>query len=230
MGIDIIKCDNCDTISEEQKMRIKEFEENQNIIKERKLEKYYRLRNYDNEVLKKLGENYRTNSKLLMKIDDENKILIPKMKEKIDQLMSKQNENIVEIGTGNSCNSPCYTYNSKFFKECPKCQGKVISKYENGVYKKEEFDYRTEQYREYTAYNEEKICTGFRFNNKIGKEDVDINALFEYFDKVDNEKIAHYSINFVVDRNTYETRTEEFDLPYHYMMIDGERFDFPYGL
>ena len=61
MGIDIIKCDNCDTISEEQKMRIKEFEENQNIIKERKLEKYHRLRNYDNEVLKKLGENYRTN-------------------------------------------------------------------------------------------------------------------------------------------------------------------------
>jgi hypothetical protein len=229
MGIDIIKCDNCDTISEEQKMRMKEFEENQNIIKERKLEKYYWFKNYDNEVLKKLGENYRTNSKLLMKIDDENKILIPKMKEKIDQLMSKQNENIVEIGTGNSCNSPCYTYNSKFFKECPKCQGKVISKYENGVYKKEEFDYRTEQYREYTAYNEEKICTGFRFNNKIGKEDVDINALFEYFDKVDNEKIAHYSINFVVDRNTYETRTEEFDLPYHYMMIDGERFDFPYG-
>ena len=45
MGIDIIKCDNCDTISEEQKMRIKEFEENQNIIKERKLEKYYRLIN-----------------------------------------------------------------------------------------------------------------------------------------------------------------------------------------
>ena len=229
MGIDIFKCDNCnDSVSEQQKMVMKEFKENQKIIKERKLEKYYHLYRYDNEVLQKLGDNYRTNAKLLMKIDEENKILIPKMKEKIAQLMSKQNENILEIGIGNSCNSPCYTYNSKYFKECPKCQGKVISKYENGEYQKQEFDYRTQQYREFTAYNEEKICTGFRFNNKIGKEDVDINALFQYFDKVDNEKIAHYSIN-ILDRTTVQIKTEEFDLPYHYMMIDGERFDFPYG-
>ena len=228
MGIDTFKCINCDTLTEEQKAIKKEYEENQKIIRERNLNKYRRLENLDIEALKKLGENYSFNANLLVKIDDENKILVPKMKEKIDQLMSKQNENIVEIGTGNSCNSPCYTYNSKFFKECPKCQGKVISKRENGQYKRQEYDCRTERYIEFMDYNEEKICTGFRFNNKIGKEDVDINALFQYFDKVDNEKIAHYSIKFI-DRKTGETRTEEFDLPYHYMMIEGERFDFPYG-
>ena len=63
---------------------------------------------------------------------------------------------------------------------------------------------------EYMAYNEDNICTLFRFNNKIGKEDVDINALFQYFDKVDNEKIAHYIINFV-NHGTGEKRIEVFD-------------------
>ena len=126
MGIDIFKCDNCNTLSEEEKMKIKEYQEKKE--REKILEKYYKLEYlYDIEALKKLGENFRINSELLMKIDDENKILVSKMKEKIAQLMSKQNENIVEIGIGNSCNSPCYTYNSKFFNECPKCQGKVIS-------------------------------------------------------------------------------------------------------
>ena len=71
MGIDIFKCDNCnDSVSEQQKLVMKEFEENQKIIKERKLEKYYHLYRYDNEVLQKLGDNYRTNAKLLMKIDE----------------------------------------------------------------------------------------------------------------------------------------------------------------
>ena len=115
MGIDMFKCINCDTLTEEQKAIKKEYEESQKIIRERNLNKYRRLENLDIEALKKLGENYSFNANLLVKIDDENKILVPKMKEKIDQLMSKQNENIVEIGTGNSCNSPCYTYNSKFF-------------------------------------------------------------------------------------------------------------------
>ena len=71
MGIDIFKCDNCnDSVSEQQKLVMKEFKENQKIIKERKLEKYYHLYRYDNEVLQKLGDNYRTNAKLLMKIDE----------------------------------------------------------------------------------------------------------------------------------------------------------------
>ena len=150
------------------------------------------------------------------------------MKEKITQLMSKQNENIVEIGTGNSCNNPCYTYNTKYMKECPKCQGKVNSHMENYQYQKRTYDHFNDRYIEATDITEDNICTGFRFNNKIGKEDVDLDALFQYFDKVDNEKKVHYSLR-VVNEKQKEIITEEYDLPYHYMMIDGERFDFPYG-
>ena len=142
--------------------------------------------------------------------------------------MSKINENIIEIGTGNSCNSPCYTYNSKLMKECPKCQGKVVGHYENGKCKKSVFEPRIEGFIEVNGYSEDEVCSGFRFNNNICKEDINTEALFQYFDKVDNEKIAHYTIQ-CKNRTTLEKTTEEFDLPYHYMMIDGERFDFPYG-
>ena len=83
MGINIIKCDNCDSLTEEQKMIIKEYEENEKISKERDLNRYYRLRYLGIEAIQKLGNNFRSNAKLLLKIDDENQILVPKMKAKI---------------------------------------------------------------------------------------------------------------------------------------------------
>jgi len=77
-----IGCSNCLAEYEEQEKKKKEEYENQKIIKERKLERYYRLHYLDVEAIKKLGENYRTNVQLLLKIDDENNILVQKMKKK----------------------------------------------------------------------------------------------------------------------------------------------------
>ena len=77
-----IGCSNCLAEYKEQEKKKKEEYENQKIIKERKLERYYRLHYLDYEAIKKLGENYRTNVQLLLKIDDENNILVQKMKKK----------------------------------------------------------------------------------------------------------------------------------------------------
>ena len=78
-------------------------------------------------------------------------------------------------------------------------------------------------------YNETKICTGFKWNDKIDNWDVQLGALFEHFDKTDNAKKVHWTIN-VEDKDTKEKKTEEYDIPLHYMVVDGKRFDFPYGL
>ena len=115
--------------------------------------------------------------------------------------------------TGNSCNSPCYTYNSKFLKECPKCQGKLNQNMKMVNIKEGNMIIRMSVTWNIWLIMKDNICTGFRFNDKIGKEDVDVDALIQYLDKADNEKIDHY---------TGEKRIEEFDLPYHYMMIEGE--------
>ena len=69
-------------------------------------------------------------------------------------------------------------------------------------------------------YNERKIYNGFQFNNNICKEDVDLNALLEYFDKVDNEKKFHYTIYINVTIN---------EVSYHYILIDWKRYIFHLG-
>ena len=177
----------------------------------------------DIEAVKLIYENSKKNIEILKKIDEENQRIVPVIRAKIDDLMLKQSSKIVEIGTGNSCNNPCYQYNLELTKTCPKCGGKVEVNYENDYTIKIQYDDFKQCYQEVKAYNERKICTGVIFNNNIGKEDVDLDALFQYFDKVDNEKKCHYTIN------TNET-IKEYDMPYHYMMIDGERYDFPYGI
>ena len=51
--------------------------------------------------------------------------------------------------------------------------------------------------------------------------DVDMNECCKHYDKVDPQKKEHIIVK------TKEGQ-KEFDVPYHYMMIDGERFDFPF--
>ncbi len=66
-------------------------------------------------------------------------------------------------------------------------------------------------YNELKDYNERKIYIGVQFNNNIDKEDIDLNALFQYFDKVNNEKKCHFTIYI---------NGKIIDVLYHYMMID----------
>ena len=138
-------------------------------------------------------------------------------------------ENPPIIGTGNSCNNPCYLYNRQIMEKCPKCSGKVEEDLENGYTIEKVWDDRRETWKEIKRYNQTKICTGFNWNDNIDKWDINAYQLFEHFDKEDPEKKAHYAVNYV-DPNTNQRTTEEFDIPYHYMMIDGERYEFPYGL
>ena len=105
------------------------------------------------------------------------------------------------------------------------CGGKVESDYENDYEIINKYDDYRKCFRDIKDYNQKKICTGFRFNNNIGKEDVDLNAFFDYFEKVDNEKKCYYYIFL-----RYKAGTKAYELPYRYMMIDGERFYFPYGI
>ena len=180
----------------------------------------------NNEDLRQIYDNRKQNLinlELLKKIDEENQQLYPKVKAKIEELFNKQYSQIVEIGRGNSCNNPCYQYNYALTQKCPKCGGKVEEDFENDYTTSLQYDQYSQTYKEFKDYSERKICTGVILNNNIGKEDVDLDELFKYFEKVDNEKKCHYIVNI-------NGITKEYDTPYHYMMIDGERYDFPYGI
>ena len=59
------------------------------------------------------------------------------------------------------------------------CGGKVESDYENDYEIINKYDDYRKCFRDIKDYNQKKICTGFRFNNNIGKEDVDLNAFFD---------------------------------------------------
>ena len=228
MGIvlSLIKGEGCDCISEKQEIR--ETDPKYLIPNDKRIEiekMGNKLRVSKIEAVKELYELSRFNFELLMKIYEENEQIVDKLKAKIDELSLKQSSKIVEIGTGNSCNNPCYQYNLELTKVCPKCGGKVESDYENDYEIINKYDDYRKCFRDIKDYNQKKICTGFRFNNNIGKEDVDLNAFFDYFEKVDNEKKCYYYIFL-----GYKAGTKAYELPYRYMMIDGERFYFPYGI
>ena len=185
--------------------------------------------NEKDEIHKKVYSNRKYNTEFYVKIIEENEKVKGKMKQIIKELKKEgasKNPRII-IGTGNSCNNDCYLYNLDLVRTCPKCEGKVEQEVEN--------DYIIEKkwkdgvLKEYKYYNEKKICTGFRWNENIDQIDVNLNAMFEYFDKKDPQSKTHWS--FVVeDPNTHQRNKEEYDVENHYMMINGERFDFPYGL
>ena len=179
----------------------------------------------------KLLNNEKLNLEILKKIKEENNKAREEMKGILDELIlrSKNLNKKVIIGTGNSCNNPCYLYNTNLINNCPKCNGKVEEDVENGYTITKEWKPNLNRYEEVKNYNETKICTGFKWNDKIDNWDVQLGALFEHFDKTDNAKKVHWTIN-VEDKDTKEKKTEEYDIPLHYMVVDGKRFDFPYGL
>ena len=160
---------------------------------------------------------------LYLKIYEENDRLVPILKKKLSELNLKTLSNIIMIGKAD-CGKPCYAYNRTLFNKCPECGGEVKEKKENGTYKEQKLDKETGEYKWVEYYNEENICLHFNFNEKIDECDVELKKMCEFFDKEDPEKKVHQSC-------TGDDKTDiEKDMPIHYMIIDGERFDFPYGL
>lgn len=177
-----------------------------------------------------LCNNWMNNTDIMAKIYEENKAVAPKMAEKIKELRSRgeYSSTPVMIGTGNSCNNPCYMYNIPIMTKCPKCGGKVESSYENGYTTKETYNDTYDTFETVKNYNESQICDGFRWNNNVHLKDVDLDELEKYYDKEDHANKVHWTIH-TLDRKTQEKGVIEVDVPRHYAIIDGERFDFPYG-
>ena len=148
----------------------------------------------------------REDTDLIMQIFNEHKKCAFLLKPKIDELCEKRDKaKPVEIGRGNCCNNPCYEYNTSIIKECPKCGGKVDYEVENGYTITKKWNYYHHCYEDEYFYNE-NVCDKFKFNNKISREDYDIEEFFKYFKKT--EKLEG------------ETFRE-------YMIIDGKRFNAP---
>ena len=76
-------------------------------------------------------------------------------------------------------------------------------------------------------YKEKGICIRFNFNENIDQIDVNLNEFIKYFEKVDNEKKVHWSADIYSKNGLVPV---EKDMPIHYMMLDGERYEFPYGI
>ena len=163
------------------------------------------------------------NFNLYMKIFEENDRFVPLLKKKMDELRARQKSNVIMIGKAD-CGKPCYAYNRALFTSCPECGREAKEILENGTYKKQVFDEKSGQYKGEEYYNEDNICLYFNFNEKVDPCDVDFSKMSEFYDKVDPEKKVHWSC-------TGDDNTDiEQDMPIHYMMIDGERFECPYGL
>ena len=129
----------------------------------------------------------------------------PLLKAKIDELIEKRNKSKpVVIARGNCCRNPCYEYNPSLITECPECGGKVEESYENGYTVERRFD--DLGYEEDVKFYDNNACDKFTFNDKISKEDYDLEEFFNYF------------------RKTEKLEGEDFR---EYMIIDGERFDAP---
>ena len=182
------------------------------------------------ELLMKLYEQkiYQNGTEELLKIIEENKKLYPLLKSKIEQLMEKMNSAKPEIiATGNVCKIPCYEYNTSIVHFCPKCGEKVSDDVENGIITKQEYNAAKGIYED-VEYYDDVVCDKFTFNNKIDKIDYDIDELCKYFEKVDKSKTFIYKL-YETDKNGQKT-LKDYEAYQKYMIIDGQRFDFPYGV
>ena len=171
------------------------------------------------------------NLDIIEKIAEENKTMAPKMEKKIKELISRgqYSSTPIMIGTGNSCNNPCYLYNIPIMTKCPKCAGKVEQEYENGYTTKEKWNERDQAFEKVRNYNESKICDDFRWNNNVHLKDVNLAELEKYYDKEDHANKVHWTIQTFDEKTKEKGEVVEVDVPRHYAIIDGERFDFPYG-
>ena len=172
----------------------------------------------------------RKNYEIIKHIKEEANIVTERLKQKIYELIKKREKaEPLQIATG-KCSNPCYAFQYRLLFYCPKCKGKVTKEYENGYERRYlveggiiDVDKR---------YTNENICTYFKFNENIDKCDVDADESLKFYEKIDEQKVVHWSCDIRNPKsiNAFDTIAVEKDMPYHYMMLDGERFDFPYGI
>ena len=92
------------------------------------------------------GNNKELNMELLKTINEENKKVRDAMKTTLTALLNRANQKVI-IGTGNSCNCPCYLYNLDLAQVCPKCGGRVEEDFENGYTISQKWDEYTNTIR-----------------------------------------------------------------------------------
>ena len=162
------------------------------------------------------------------KILEQNEQLYPLLLEKIKELCKKREEAKPEIiATGNFCKNPCYEYNQKIIKNCPKCGGKIERNYENGCQTVKEWSESEKKFVDVKDYDE-NVCNKFEFNDKIDKIDYDLDEFFKYFEKHDEKDQYKYTVYKKEEKG--EEKKEEVYAKNTYMIIDGEKFYTPYGL
>ena len=103
---------------------------------------------------------------------------------------------------------------------------------ENGYTTERFYDDYSQSFRNGKNYNESNICKKFDFNENIDKCDVDSDECIKYFEKIDEQKTVHWSCDTKAEEYNKEIPMipVEKDISIYYMMLDGERFDFPYGI
>ena len=193
---------------------------------------YVILSESDVEMMEEFSDvRNQKNYDLLKRIAEENEIVSQRLKQKIDELCLKRNKgDPLQIAVG-KCGNPCYAYQLNLFFNCPKCNGNVKRNMENGYTTERIYDDYSQSVRNAKIYNESNICTKFDFNENIDKCDVDSDECIKFFEKIDELKTVHWSFDIQTKENNEWVKKEiEKDMPIHYMMLDGERFDFPYGI
>ena len=193
---------------------------------------YLTLWESNDDMMKEFCEiKNQKNFDILKRISEENEIVSQRLKQKIDELCLKRDKgDPLQIAVG-KCGNPCYAYQLNLFFNCPKCNGNVKRNMENGYTTERIYDDYSQSYRDGKNYNESNICKKFNFNENIDKCDVDSDECIKFFEKIDEEKLVHWSCDISTWENEKRVTKEiEKDLPIHYMMLDGERFDFPYGI
>ena len=185
------------------------------------------------DMLRKFTYHYsKKNYEILKKIYEENDIVSERLKQKIKEYVKKREESKPLVIATGKCGNPCYAYQQKIIFNCPKCDGNVNDGEENDYETEEIYDTRNQRFKPIKKYLQKNTCTRFNFNENVDKYDVSVDDLIKYFEKVDDKKIVHWSCDTknsldIFDRNVIPV---EKDMPIHYMMLDGERFDFPYGI
>ena len=158
------------------------------------------------------------------KIIEENNKLAPFLKAKIDELCERREKSKpVVIARGNCCKNPCYAYKRELLESCPECGGKVSGDFENGYTVRNVYS-RFDHCYEDVKYYDDNVCDKFIFNENIDKIDYDLQEFIKYFTKVDpNEK-------FLYDFNSKKKNVSSIEVERKYMIVDGERFDLPFGI
>jgi hypothetical protein len=163
------------------------------------------------------------------KIMEQNEKLSPLLHEKIKELCQKRDEAKPEvIATGNCCQNPCYEYNSKIIKNCPKCGGNVERSFENGCTTVSEWSQSEKKYVDVKNYDK-NVCNKFEFKNIIDKIDYDLDEFFKYFEKHDEKDEYKYTVYNKKEEKGTEVPEDEY-AKNTYMIVDGKKYDTPYGL